>query len=55
MVKYWISEKYLNLIFIIELLYFIAVKAGVDIVMVCYEYEHETDVYLGLLDAVNNG
>ena len=23
--------------------------------MVCYEYEHETDVYLGLLDAVNNG
>lgn len=32
-----------------------AVKAGVDIVMVCHEYEHETDVYLGLLDAVNNG
>lgn len=32
-----------------------AVKAGVDIVMVCHEYEHETDVYLGLLDAVNKG
>lgn len=32
-----------------------AVKASVDIVMICHEYEHETDVYLGLLDAVNNG
>lgn len=32
-----------------------AVKTGVDIVMVCHEYEHETDVYLGLLDAVNKG
>lgn len=32
-----------------------AIKAGADIVMVCHEYEHETDVYLGLLDAVNNG
>lgn len=32
-----------------------AVTAGADIVMVCHEYEHETDVYLGLLDAVKDG
>lgn len=32
-----------------------AVKAGADIVMVCHEYEHETDVYLGILEAVDNG
>ena len=32
-----------------------AVKAGADIVMVCHEYEHETDVYLGMLEAVDNG
>ena len=32
-----------------------AVKAGADIVLVCHEYEHEQEVYLGLLDAVNNG
>lgn len=32
-----------------------AVKAGADIVLVCHEYQHEQDVYLGLLDAVNNG
>lgn len=32
-----------------------AVKAGVDIVLVCYEYEHQQEVYLGLLDAVNSG
>ena len=32
-----------------------AVKAGADIVLVCHEYEHQQEVYLGLLDAVNNG
>ncbi|MBE6074258.1 MAG: glycoside hydrolase family 3 protein, partial [Selenomonas ruminantium] len=32
-----------------------AVKAGVDIVMMCHEYPHETDVYLGLLEAYENG
>ena len=32
-----------------------AVKAGVDIVLVCHEYEHHQEVYLGLLDAVNSG
>ncbi|WP_432647713.1 glycoside hydrolase family 3 N-terminal domain-containing protein [Mitsuokella sp.] len=32
-----------------------AVEAGSDIVLVCHEYPHETDVYLGLLDAVNDG
>lgn len=32
-----------------------AVKAGADMVLVCHEYEHETDVYLGLLDAVEKG
>ena len=32
-----------------------AVQAGADIVMICHEYEHETDVYLGLLEAVQSG
>ena len=32
-----------------------AVEAGSDIVLVCHEYPHETDVYLGLLDAVQDG
>lgn len=32
-----------------------AVKTGADIVLVCHEYEHQQEVYLGLLDAVNNG
>lgn len=32
-----------------------AVKAGTDIVLVCHEYEHQQEVYLGLLDAVNSG
>lgn len=32
-----------------------AVKAGVDIVMMCHEYPHETDVYLGLLESYENG
>lgn len=32
-----------------------AVKAGVDIVLVCHEYEHQQEAYLGLLDAVNSG
>ena len=30
-------------------------EAGSDIVLVCHEYPHETDVYLGLLDAVKDG
>ena len=32
-----------------------AVKAGADIVLVCHEYQHQQEVYLGLLDAVNSG
>lgn len=32
-----------------------AVKAGANIVLVCHEYEHQQEVYLGLLDAVNSG
>lgn len=32
-----------------------AVKAGADIVLVCHEYEHQQEVYLGLLGAVNSG
>ncbi|WP_289130786.1 glycoside hydrolase family 3 protein [uncultured Megamonas sp.] len=32
-----------------------AIKAGADIVLVCHEYEHQQEVYLGLLDAVNSG
>lgn len=33
----------------------IGVKAGADIVLVCHEYKHQQEVYLGLLDAVNSG
>lgn len=32
-----------------------SVKAGADIVLVCHEYKHQQEVYLGLLDAVNSG
>ena len=32
-----------------------AVQAGADIALVCHEYDHETDVYLGLLEAAKNG
>ncbi len=32
-----------------------AVQAGADIVMVCHEYPHQQDVYMGLLDAFKNG
>lgn len=32
-----------------------AVKAGADIVLVCHEYPHEEDVYMGLKDAVDAG
>ncbi len=32
-----------------------AVKAGVDIVLVCHEYEHETQVYNGMLRALQSG
>jgi beta-N-acetylhexosaminidase len=32
-----------------------AVQAGADIALVCHEYPHETDVYLGLLDAAEKG
>ncbi len=32
-----------------------AVQAGADIVMVCHEYPHQEDVYMGLLDALKNG
>ncbi|MDO4203700.1 MAG: glycoside hydrolase family 3 protein [Selenomonadaceae bacterium] len=32
-----------------------ALKAGVDIMLVCHGYEHEEEVYLGLLDALRVG
>lgn len=32
-----------------------AVKAGADIVLVCHEYHHGADVYLGLLEALEAG
>ena len=32
-----------------------AIKAGADIALVCHEYPHETDIYLGILDAVERG
>lgn len=32
-----------------------AVTAGADIVLVCHDYEHEADVYNGILQAVRNG
>ena len=32
-----------------------AIQAGADIVLVCHEYEHEIDVYNGILKAVHNG
>ena len=32
-----------------------AVKAGADIVLVCHDYSHEQEVYLGILEAVQNG
>lgn len=32
-----------------------AVQAGADIVMVCHEYPHQQDVYMGILDAVKSG
>lgn len=32
-----------------------AIKSGADIVLVCHEYGHQQDVYLGLLDAVDSG
>ena len=32
-----------------------AVKAGADILLVCHDYAHEQEVYLGVLEAVQNG
>ena len=32
-----------------------AVKAGADILLVCHDYQHEQEVYLGILEAVKNG
>ena len=32
-----------------------AVKAGADIVLICHEYEHEQDIYMGILNAVKAG
>lgn len=32
-----------------------AVRAGADIVLVCHEYPHEEDVYMGIKDAVDAG
>ena len=33
----------------------LAVKAGADIVMICHEYQHAQEMYLGILDAVKAG
>ena len=32
-----------------------AVKSGADIVLMCHEYDHVTELYLGLLEAYENG
>ena len=32
-----------------------AVKAGADILLICHDYQHEQEVYLGILEAVQNG
>jgi len=32
-----------------------AVQAGADIVLVCHEYPHQQEVYLGLLEAAEKG
>ena len=32
-----------------------AVKAGADIVLICHEYQHEEDIYMGILEAVKAG
>lgn len=32
-----------------------AVLAGADIVMICHEYEHEEDIYMGILEAAQAG
>ena len=32
-----------------------AVKAGADVLLVCHDYQHEQEVYLGILEAVQNG
>ena len=32
-----------------------AVQAGADIVLVCHEYDHEIEVYNGILSAVRDG
>ena len=32
-----------------------AVKAGADIALICHEYEHENDIYMGILEAVQRG
>ena len=32
-----------------------AILAGADMVMMCHEYEHEQDIYMGILDAVKDG
>ena len=32
-----------------------AIKAGADILLICHDYQHEQEAYLGLLEAVQNG
>ena len=32
-----------------------AIKAGADILLVCHDYQHEQEVYFGILEAVQNG
>ena len=32
-----------------------AIQAGVDIVLICHEYSHEEEVYMGILNAVKSG
>ena len=32
-----------------------AVEAGADIVLICHEYQHEEDIYMGILEAAQSG
>ncbi len=32
-----------------------AILAGADMVMMCHEYQHQQDVYMGILEAVKSG
>ena len=32
-----------------------AIKAGADVLLICHDYQHEQEVYLGVLEAIQNG